>query len=203
MEEITNYSKEDIDIGNTPPKIYILCCSIRECFCISYSIRKTNNLYFHFHKEKILIKFEGNQLRYLGSDERSQALLLNKALTIGDNSNLESDSWIKSTPGIYIQKTSDLFSLIKYLESSIKEKFIFLIDEDTLKDDIGVEFVDFKSLGNLTEYFYIIPTYSISNANTDIIEKLKKFQFVQLGKINKTHDKILFINYQIDKFHSL
>ena len=80
ISKITPFSKKDVDEGNTPPDIYKLCVSIREAFCISYYIRKENNLYFYIEEKHILIKFIGNELRYLGSDERSQALLLSKVL---------------------------------------------------------------------------------------------------------------------------
>jgi len=79
IEEIIDFTKKDIDKGYTPPLIYKICSCIREAFCLSYAIRKNNNLYLYFQKEKILIKFEGSRLRYLGPDERSQALLLKKA----------------------------------------------------------------------------------------------------------------------------
>ena len=92
IEEIIDFTKKDIDIGYTPPLIYKICSCIREAFCLSYAIRKNNNLFLYFQKEKILIKFEGSRLRYLGPDERSQAILLKKVLdksisTINSNRN--------------------------------------------------------------------------------------------------------------------
>ena len=75
IEELINYTKEDIDKGHTPLYIYALCSCIRETFCLSYAIRKNNTLYLYFQEEKILIKFEGSNLRYLGPDDRSQSLL--------------------------------------------------------------------------------------------------------------------------------
>ncbi len=80
LEKIIQYNKEIIDKGLTPKKIYELCSCIRETFCLSYSIRKDNNLLLYFQKEHILVSFIGEALRYLGPDERSQALLLEKAL---------------------------------------------------------------------------------------------------------------------------
>jgi len=206
IEEITNYTKKDIDKGKTPPEIYVLCNCIRETFCISYSIRKNNNLYFYFHKENVLIKFIGNELRFLGSDERSQALLLNKALNKNDTQNSEYDTWIKSTPGIYFKKYSEDSSILGYLESIIKAKFIFLISDDVINNDLFPEAKNFNTLENITEYFYIIPTYSISKSNTNLIQLikgLKNIQFIELLKIKAIHDKILHINYQIDKIHDL
>ncbi|MFX1531798.1 MAG: hypothetical protein ACFFBC_11850, partial [Promethearchaeota archaeon] len=81
FEKIIEYTKKQINKGLTPQKIYELCSCIRETFCLSYSIRKNNNLYLYFQEENLLLSFIGKKLRYLGPDERSQALLLLKALT--------------------------------------------------------------------------------------------------------------------------
>ena len=63
---IVEYSKKDIDQGNTPPEIYKICVCLKETYCISFNIRKENNVYLYFQNERILIKFEGSTLRFLG-----------------------------------------------------------------------------------------------------------------------------------------
>jgi len=139
LEEIINYTKRDIDKGLTPPFIYKICSCIRETFCLSYAIRKNNSLYLYFQGEKILIKFEGSRLRYLGPDERSQALLLKKVL---DKSipfiNSNGNKWIKSTPGIYFKSFLDDVSFIDYLGSSVQDPIIFIYDEVDSMDEINI-----------------------------------------------------------------
>ena len=109
IEKISKFSKNTIDKGKTPLDIYKLCSIIREAYCCSYTIRKNNNLYFYVDSSKILIKFEGTSLRYLGSDERSQALLLKRAL---DRINgLEKNNWQKmkrSNPVIFINRLKNI-----------------------------------------------------------------------------------------------
>jgi len=111
LEDITKYTKSNIDKGETPLDVYVLCSIIRETFCVSYTIRKNNNLYVYVEADHLFIKIEGKSLRYLGSDERSQALLLLRALMKIENyKNYNDQEWIESTPGICLKKvlSSDL-----------------------------------------------------------------------------------------------
>ncbi|MHA1764008.1 MAG: hypothetical protein ACTSYC_09685, partial [Promethearchaeota archaeon] len=80
IKRIAPFTKKDIDKGNTPLEIYDLCTCIKETFCLSYAIRKLNDLYLYFIEESLFLKFHGGELKYLGSDERSQAILLLKAI---------------------------------------------------------------------------------------------------------------------------
>lgn len=203
IEEIIDYTKKDIDKGNTPLDIYELCSCIREAFCLSYAIRKSNNLYLYFQKEKTLIKFEGSRLRYLGPDERSQALLLKKALdksisTINSNGN----KWIKSTPGIYSKSFLDDSSFIDYLVSMVQDPIIFAFDESDEMDESNMpEIKNINTLENLRDNFYIIPTYPFSKTdiNIKLILSLTNIKLITLLKIRLIQDKILYINYLIDK----
>jgi len=197
IEEIIDFTKKDIDKGNTPLDIYELCSCIRESFCLSYAIRKNNNLYLYFQKEKVLIKFEGSRLRYLGPDERSQALLLRKALDKNtSNTNSIGNKWIKSTPGIYSKSFLDDFSFVDYLDSSVQDPIIFIYDEvDSMDKNNIPEIMNINSLENLRDIFYIIPTYPFSEKNNS----LTNIKLVTLSKIRSIQDKILYINYLIDK----
>ena len=203
IEEIIDFTKKDIDKGNTPLDIYELCSCIREAFCLSYAIRKNNNLYLYFQKEKTLIKFEGSRLRYLGPDERSQAILLKKVLdksisTINSNGN----KWIKSTPGIYSKSFLDDSSFIDYLVSSVQDPIIFVFDEvDNIDESNIPEIKNINTLENLRDNFYIIPTYPFSK-NINIIKlmlSLTNIKLVTLPKVRSIPDKLLYINYLIDK----
>ena len=208
IEEFINYTKKDIDKGLTPPLIYKICCScIRETFCLSYAIRKNNTLYLYFQKEKILIKFEGTNLRYLGPDERSQALLLIKALDKNTSTiNSDGNKWIKSTPGIYSKSFIDDFSFIDYLGSSVQDPIIFIYDDVDNRDESNIpEIRNLNTLENLRDNFYIIPTYPFSKKNniTKLILSLTNIKLVTIPKIRSIQDKILYINYLIDKIQYL
>ena len=203
IEEFINYTKKAIDKGYTPPLIYKICSCIREAFCLSYAIRKNNNLYLYFQKEKILIKFEGSRLRYLGPDERSQALLLKKVLDINISTIISNgNKWIKSTPGIYSKSFLDDSSFIDYLVSAVQDPMIFIYDEvDSIDESNIPEIININSLENLRDIFYIIPTYPFSEKNNIIklMLLLTNIKLVTLSKIRSIHDKILYINYLIDK----
>ncbi|MCK4383881.1 MAG: hypothetical protein KAW66_11340, partial [Candidatus Lokiarchaeota archaeon] len=105
IENISDYSKKVIDNGQTPLDVYNVCSIIRESFCCSYSIRKDNNLYIYIDSTHILMKFTGKFLRYLSSDERSQALLLKRALDkLNGVETIKSQRMLKSTPGIFVKR---------------------------------------------------------------------------------------------------
>jgi len=204
IENISKYSKREVDLGKTPHDVYRLCCCIRETFCLSYSIRKENNLYLYFQKEHVLIKFEGKKLRYLGPDERSQALLLVKALNNAKKSfYIENDQWKKSTPGIFFRKFFDNSSFINFYKSIRKGKTFLMID---LPQHVEEKVEDFNSnnefFGNMENDFFIIPIYSISRDNSNIIElfkEVKNIKLISLSKIKEVDNKILYINFRKDQ----
>ena len=208
IENNINYTKKIIDSGQTPQIVYELCSCIRETFCLSYSIRKTNFLYLYFQKEHVLVKFEGKKLRYLGPDERSQALLLEKALNkVKEEININNSIWIKSTPGIFIRKFYDVSSFINFYRSIALEKSFLIINTPQIDEDN----VDFYNLDeNLVEIkendFFIIPIYVISRENSKMIElfkEVKNIKLLSLSKIKKVENKILYINFRKDRQRTL
>ncbi len=203
-----DYSKKDIDIGKTPQEIYKICSSIRETFCLSYAIRKENNLFLYFQKEGVLIKFEGSRLKYLGPDERSQALLLRKAI---DKINLVNSSdienWRNSTPGIHIRKLPNTESFIKYFKSFPSFNPIFLINNnDVGKVNSYLTVNEFETLNTISEFFYIIPTYNIiieDEAFFESFRDLEDIKFLTLSKINSIEEKFLYVNFRLDLLKKL
>jgi hypothetical protein len=203
VKNLINYNKKDIDVGKTPLEIYKICSCIRETFCLSYAIRKENNLFIFIQNDGILIKFEGNILKYLGPDERSQALLLRKAIdkvNLFNSSDIE--NWKKSTPGIYVRKFSNNESFIKYFKSFVFFNPIFLInDNDVGKVNSYLTVNEFETLNTLSEFFYIIPAYNIIIEDSNFFQTfkdLKDVKFLTLSKINRIENKFLYINFRLD-----
>ena len=216
-ETIPDYNKEEIDKGVTPPQIYKICSSIRETFCLSYGIRKINNLYLYVQDKNLLIKLIGKKLRYLGPDERSQALLLNKALEKArHNLNNLSDNWVESTPGIQIRNLNNANSFYLFLNSLNCESLSFICDPISIYD---ISFLyhmfdfpkikKFKQLQQLKETFFLFP----SN-NQVLIEFLKSIvqifpsmlelvTLLPLNNIKAMEEKILYVNFQIDQLGSI
>jgi hypothetical protein len=204
LENIVNYSKYDINKGYTPQEVYKICACLRETFCLSYKIRKDNVLYVYFQKEHFLIKFEGKSLRYLGPDERSQALLLNKALLkLSEKIDIKYNKWMKSTPGIYSKKFSNDSEFIDYLEMLSSGKFNLIIGEYHIfkqNDDIISFDKQFTPINEID--FFIIPIYKVQegfNSIFEIIKKLKNLKIVSLPMIKPIADKILYINFRKDQ----
>ena len=203
IKKVSHYSKEIIDKGLTPLSIYMLCSCIRETFCLSYSIRKDNNLFLYFQKEHILICFTGNELRYLGPDERSQALLLEKAIKKASRIDFKIKAERKqSTPGIYALKFLDHPSFLGYINSLVMGNVYIIIDKEEFirkERDIYPQNIDFEFL--IDRNLFIIPTYDnfIGNSKIlDLIYEMKNIKFFSLSKIKQIENKILYINYLND-----
>jgi len=201
LENIIEYDKKTIDRGLTPQEVYKLCSCIRETFCISYFIRKDNNLYIYLQIFHNLISFIGKELRYLGPDERSQALLLYKALKIvRENRYLTEKRITESTPGIYVTKFLNDLDFIGYMKSKIKGLYYSLIDrEKPIKEQLArpnlVEKLEEINSNNL----YIL-TPHMENLNfSDLIKEMKNIKVLSLSKIKSIENKILYINYSKDR----
>jgi tRNA pseudouridine-54 N-methylase len=202
FNSITNYTKDDIDKGNTPPNIYKICSCIRETFCLSYSIRKGNVLYLYFQKQHALIKFEGRSLRFLGPDERSQALLLKKVLNkIYENSLYK--KWIESTPGIFGRTFSNDRQFIEFYTSIAKVKNYLIIDTSQNIGELELMTVD-QDLITIKEIdFFIIPNYNVLKIDFNFAKMLKDLKaiYIVLPKLNSLEDILLYINFRKDQQH--
>jgi tRNA pseudouridine-54 N-methylase len=204
IESILNYSKHDIDLGHTPKIIIQLCLCLKEAFFLTKKIRKCVNFYIYIIENEILIKFEGKKLKYLGPDERSQSILLEKALQknfLIKNSN--SNIFIKSTPGIFVKKTKfevfiknqkDVHTLI-VLKSSLEEKI----------EDLEV-ITEIKKCTNPKSSIFICILNCNKKKIDDYITDLKSSKrIIALDLLNKKNknlsysDQILFINHYFDE----
>ncbi|MFX1379330.1 MAG: hypothetical protein ACFFA4_09560 [Promethearchaeota archaeon] len=204
LEEITIYSKNDIDQGKTPPNVYMICSCIREAFCLSYAIRKDNFLFLYFQREHILTKFDGRTIRYLGPDERSQAILLNKAVTkIYETFDIVNNRWIESTPGISSKKFANDLEFIEFFKSISYGKNYFIMDLPQDKhENIKLLNLDKNFIPIDHSDFFIIPTSNIQKNHKTIIEMLKKIKninILSLPMIKSIEDKILYINFRKDQ----
>lgn len=202
-EKKVEYNKGTIDSGDTPQRVYEICSCIRETFCLSYSIRKNNNLLLYFQKERILVIFLGMELRYLGPDERSQALLLEKALNKAEEIKIESDNRRrKSTPGIYVSKFTDDISFISYIESIIGGELFFINGSNEsapTKKEVNPFNSGFDASGD--DAFFIIPINSNPKEDSDNFKKFREIRnvkFLSLSKIRSIEEIILYINFRID-----
>ena len=201
IEKISKFTKSNIDKGKTPLDIYNLCSIIRESFCCSYSIRKDNNLYIYIESTHILIKFEGNSLRYLGSDERSQALLLNKALDkINGAEKINFKGMQKTTPGIFVKRLLNGESILENINNLINNKILVISEFE--KENIHTNIINLEDLDDLREYCYVFPIPHNSQSKFDflrIINEKYKLIYTNLSSIKGIENKILYVNFLIDQ----
>ncbi len=203
-EKVDKFTKKDIDQGNTPPNMYAICCCTREAFCLSYAIRKDNNLFIYYIEDRIAIKLIGRELRFMGSDVRSQVLLILRALNkIKQNAKDVSKDWKKSTPGIYGKMfESDAF-FYDFLNTFNTQSFAFIAFEPQPSEFLAcVDIKEFDFAGNIQDYFYILSLFEACEKKPDFIVSLKtneRIKFFTISNIKTVRDRILWINYQIDQ----
>ena len=199
IDKISQFTKNNIDLGKTPLDVYNLCSIIRESFCCSYSIRKNNNLYIYFDSYQTFIKFDGKSLRYLGSDERSQALLLKRALDkLSENEKINLGMQ-RSTPGIFIKRLLSSESILEYITDLYNDKIIVINEFE--KENMESDIIYLEELDNLGEYCYIFPSPQNSRRTKEIlriIDEKYKLKYANLSKINGIENKILYVNFIID-----
>ncbi|MFO8017200.1 MAG: hypothetical protein R6U96_01070 [Promethearchaeia archaeon] len=203
VHHLEKYSKKDINHGKTPKSIYTLCCAIREAFCLSYNIRKENNVFLYFQDSHILIKLVGRKLRYLGPDERSQTILVNKALKlVNPKTNKKDTGWIPSTPGFFIRKFPSNDSFLRYFETIVGEIPLLVTDKPFKKVDSSIEEIQLNSITRYESSFFIIPAGKIDDLN-QFIQKMYDFipsmKNINLPQLHFSFERILFINYKKDK----
>ena len=200
VEHVSKYTKSDIDKGKTPLDVYTLCAIIRESFCISYTIRKNNNFYLYIETDHLLIKIEGKSVRYLGSDERSQALLLLRAfMAIETNESHNDREWIRTTPGIYVKKLYSSSLILENLYGSFSDTRIFITDiaQENFKENI-------KYRENIDENSSLCYLFSFSQESISFLKFLQKIneecslKTIDLSKIRGIENKILYINFLYD-----
>jgi tRNA (pseudouridine54-N1)-methyltransferase len=110
------------DIPGTSGRLDILCRCINAAFVLSHGIRKDVNILLLLcgGDEPKTIILKGSEIRHLNPDERTTAALLKKALEVP-----VTKMWSRSTPGIYVRKSS----LIELLQE-IKDMRIIYMRED-------------------------------------------------------------------------
>jgi hypothetical protein len=189
-------------MGYTPQKIYEICGCIREHFCLSYNIRKNNNLYIYFVTEDFSVKFIGEELKYLGPDERSQALLLNKAINKREVSlNSLDKHWINSTPGIYAKKFVSFDRFIEELSNLIRKRFHIIINRiGKFEKYLDVDYKDLTK-ENIESESLITIFLNENFPMTILMDILKDFNdpvILYLPKIREAQNKVLYINFLLE-----
>jgi len=201
IEKFPKFSKSDVDVGKTPIYVYNLCSIIRESFCLSYSIRKNNNLYLYFESLQLLMKYKGKKLRFLGSDERSQAILLNKALEkINGDEKVKTQEWEKSTPGIFVKRLSNSGSILENINNILHNKIVFIAEFEN--KDLYPDVINLDDLDDMSVYCYILPYSQNSQSSLRFLQVIKEnynLKYINLSNIKGIENKILYINFRIDQ----
>ncbi len=115
------------DICGGAGRLDILTRCVNSAFFLSHDLRKDVELYLLMlggEDAPKVIRFSGEELRYLNPDERSTASLIRNALI----KKLEEDREIRSSPGIFVSR-NDLKGLMEDLSKD--SNFIYLREGGT------------------------------------------------------------------------
>ena len=115
------------DICGGAGRLDILTRCVNSAFFLSHDLRKDVELYLLMlggEDAPKVIRFSGEELRYLNPDERSTASLIRNALI----KKLEEDREISSSPGIFVSR-NDLRGLMEALSKD--SNFIYLREGGT------------------------------------------------------------------------
>ncbi len=110
------------DLPGAAGRMDILCRCVNATLFLSHDLRRDVRVYLVLKGEPDppkLIRFDGNEVRYLSPDERSAASLIKKALEKSAQ-----EFWTESMPGVSIRK-GDFGDLL----SELNKKIIYLRED--------------------------------------------------------------------------
>jgi hypothetical protein len=147
------------------------------------------------------MKYDGKRLRFLGSDERSQALLLKRALEkINGDGKVKTQEWKKSTPGIFVKRLPNDISILENINNILHYKIVFIAEfEDK---NLYADAIKLDDLDDMDGYCYIFPysqNLQSSLRFSQLIKENYNLKYINLSNIKGIENKILYINFRIDQ----
>jgi len=147
------------------------------------------------------MKYKGKKLRFLGSDERSQAILLNKALEkINGDEKVKTQEWEKSTSGIFVKRLSNSGSILENINNILHNKIVFIAEFEN--KDLYPDVINLDDLDDMRVYCYILPYSQNSQSSLRFLQVIKEnynLKYINLSNIKGIENKILYINFRIDQ----
>ncbi|HME56006.1 MAG TPA: hypothetical protein VKM55_27630 [Candidatus Lokiarchaeia archaeon] len=134
------FTKKDIDACDVSPEWSAACDAIRAVFFLSRSIRKERDAWLSFPGLGMLVVLSGWSLRYLGPDERSMLMLVDKAMIAlnkrpkNEDGARSSDDWIESTPGVRCMAIPGREDALQ-IYARKQEECVFFLPEFTARED--------------------------------------------------------------------
>jgi len=89
------------DLAGGAGRMDVLCRCVNSAVFLSHAIREDVRVHLVL-RDRVTIRFEGSELRYLAPDERNVASLIRTALEAKDE--VVGHREVESTPGIYVSK---------------------------------------------------------------------------------------------------
>lgn len=117
LNRIPQINQKQLDLGFVDSTVSKLSACIRAAFFLSHGIRRHTIVYILVEDGNYVIKLVGAELKYLGPDARSIALLLMKAQIELKELNKRKDTLSKR--GVYLSKNSvNLLEILRNINAS-------------------------------------------------------------------------------------
>ncbi len=172
------------DLPGSAGRMDILCRCVNSALFLSHDLRRDVNIHLLLLGEPEpgkIIRFEGENVRYLSPDERSAASLIKKALQ-----KETTDIDIRSMPGVFIRRGS-----LPQLLSQFKDRKLIYLRENGS---------DIREADRLEDAVYILGDHQgVTEEEESIIEDTNP-ETISVGPLPLHSDHcIILINNEIDR----
>lgn len=179
------------DLPGTGGRMDILCRCVNSSLFLSHDLRRDVVIYLVLLGEpesSKIVKFEGENVRYLNPDERSSGSLIKKALDKSAGS-----YWKRSTPGVWIKK-GDLKDILHELMDEADKKRMFYLSED----GIDIRKIDEKPL--LDDVIFVLGDHMGMTPEEESIIKDAGSKKINIGPVSLHADHcIVLVNNELDR----
>ncbi len=177
------------DLPGSGGRMDILCRCVNSALFLSHDLRRDVIIYLVLLGEPDapgIVKFEGENVKYLNPDERSSGSLIKKALEKN-----AIPRWRESTPGVWIRQ-GGLADLLQ--EVLTDEKRLFYLQEDG--SDIRDEFKENKP----KDAVFVLGDHTGMMAEEEIVIQDLNAKTINVGPISLHADHcIILVNNEIDR----
>jgi tRNA (pseudouridine54-N1)-methyltransferase len=179
------------DLPGTGGRMDILCRCVNSSLFLSHDLRRDVVIYLVLLGEpepSKIVKFEGENVRYLNPDERSSGSLIKKALEKSAGSH-----WKLSTPGVWI-RTGDMEDILHELMDGGNNKKLFYLSED------GIDFrkIDEKRLPD--DVVFVLGDHLGMTPEEEFILMDAGSKIINIGPVSLHADHcIVLVNNELDR----
>ncbi len=202
--------RKEFDAGTVSFEFNQFVHILRAFFLTSNAIRKERKIFLVIHQEKIVVKIDGNHLRYLAADFRTAGAIIvnflqiiypasNKKVMIKKREILQRKGSVLASPGIIIDR-SQILTIESIIEPFLSNLYRLSIDTHTITQGNSVDIQELP----LNRPLHLLIDLSAFSGGVDHpiqigIENRSLKMIKKLGEDGLTFsEQILWLNYLED-----